>query len=1096
MRLVTNGGSGGIRPDAPARADDFGGHARVADAAVALVRSDPGGYAIALEGPWGSGKSTVVSMIRDRLHELGECSFIFDAWAHQGDPLRRSFLEALSRRLLEKEGGGSPWITPKLTEEVLALSGRSKTTQKDTTSRLRPSARAAAVGAILLPVGLVVLNYQAASWREGGVAFWGLFGAFLLIFAPIISGLSVVLVRKLRKVWRIADEKAKLRWYDVLAGTQTVTETSDVVEQRDPTSIEFEDLFGRLMTAALGKQSRRLVIVLDNLDRVEPPTALSVLATLQTFIGTSEAHAEEWRSRLWVVVPFDRDRFNDLWEDEELVGREQLEKLFLVTLRVPPLLLTDRNGYLGRLFAEAFPGEGPAEVQRAVAIHSLYESAGRSTPRRLKRLVNDVVALRLIDPEADLDLLTYFALLNADDGPTEDLVSGAVDPPAYVRGAFGRDFQAKLARVHFAREETEYRHELVRASVEEALVAGNKETFGELLGTHGIWDVVRALPYENWLVLGGEVLGTAVETMDSVVSSDEDRAQLEGAVEHIWLTIPEDQRLTVVTERSGLGYARMWAIRPPTGRTLADFFSSFGDDEAAPIEPTFDFSRLSGIKGFAHGLGGPSALTESTASASFEFSAGEFVRIAGWLWDNELPTTLVNCQYGPEELEGAAVQLFSDEPETALSALYALVVRFPSYAFAALSADAVLRLGPEAPPGHIAPSIRVLEVVPEGSGALNELVISGALHHHLARAFASGDDPRAAAELTLAILRSGLLLATPPSLGSASVGADGLVSMLRGESDEATMDELATLLTASDVSLLAKAVQTDPTLAGIRRVLTMTFEAANGPVVGVDRLVSDWEELAVAVEPVALATAARRESAAGRLEGASIAIPLNGGRASLAVLVMSENPSDPAAVDRWTADYVRTIDRDEWHQAFRREDDDRIRIIVARERLNFPTVSDSRFENELVDYCLEVARGTELPTGVVRQGVTSLVRALGNERQELALQNLGHRIGELPEVTYEWAVTFGSPLLEFETFRESTAFGVLIESIARSGPATLVDWLHLELSRYRETVLRMGADKLDSVRAIVAARSGSLDESDIETGDAMDRLFQFLDSLS
>ena len=44
--------------DLPADRDEFGSHQRVANAIAELVRNEEGGKAIALIGPWGSGKST------------------------------------------------------------------------------------------------------------------------------------------------------------------------------------------------------------------------------------------------------------------------------------------------------------------------------------------------------------------------------------------------------------------------------------------------------------------------------------------------------------------------------------------------------------------------------------------------------------------------------------------------------------------------------------------------------------------------------------------------------------------------------------------------------------------------------------------------------------------------------------------------------------------------------------------------------------------------------------------------------------------------------------------------------------------------------
>ena len=53
------------------------------------------GLTIGLEGKWGSGKSTVIKILSEKL-KANQDTFIFyiDTWAHEGDPLRRIFLES------------------------------------------------------------------------------------------------------------------------------------------------------------------------------------------------------------------------------------------------------------------------------------------------------------------------------------------------------------------------------------------------------------------------------------------------------------------------------------------------------------------------------------------------------------------------------------------------------------------------------------------------------------------------------------------------------------------------------------------------------------------------------------------------------------------------------------------------------------------------------------------------------------------------------------------------------------------------------------------------------------------------------------------
>ncbi|MDQ3820580.1 MAG: KAP family NTPase, partial [Acidobacteriota bacterium] len=108
--------------DIPATSDAFsdqkekivGPHQTVADVIASMIR-DPGeeGISIGLEGSWGSGKTTVIKLLCEALKDDEKddpniCLIQFDAWAHEGDPLRRTFLETLIRRLEKKEWVSKP----------------------------------------------------------------------------------------------------------------------------------------------------------------------------------------------------------------------------------------------------------------------------------------------------------------------------------------------------------------------------------------------------------------------------------------------------------------------------------------------------------------------------------------------------------------------------------------------------------------------------------------------------------------------------------------------------------------------------------------------------------------------------------------------------------------------------------------------------------------------------------------------------------------------------------------------------------------------------------------------------------------------------
>lgn len=81
-------------------------HKGVAEILYHQITGSRGNLTLGLEGGWGSGKSTVVSILMKELRNHADImQFYFDAWAHEGDPLRRIFLESMIKQVGETKQG-------------------------------------------------------------------------------------------------------------------------------------------------------------------------------------------------------------------------------------------------------------------------------------------------------------------------------------------------------------------------------------------------------------------------------------------------------------------------------------------------------------------------------------------------------------------------------------------------------------------------------------------------------------------------------------------------------------------------------------------------------------------------------------------------------------------------------------------------------------------------------------------------------------------------------------------------------------------------------------------------------------------------------
>ena len=151
--------------DLPATEDAFGPHEQVARTLAELIQSpSEGGKTIALEGGWGSGKSTVVTLLKRKLENNDKVAVsVFDAWAHQGDPLRRTFLETLLDSLRDWLPDQEKWA-----ERRREISGRLRVSETKETPRLTGLGVAFAVALTAVPVGVVIAGLAGGLWALGG----------------------------------------------------------------------------------------------------------------------------------------------------------------------------------------------------------------------------------------------------------------------------------------------------------------------------------------------------------------------------------------------------------------------------------------------------------------------------------------------------------------------------------------------------------------------------------------------------------------------------------------------------------------------------------------------------------------------------------------------------------------------------------------------------------------------------------------------------------------------------------------------------------------------------------------------------------------
>jgi hypothetical protein len=492
--------------DVPSATDKFGTHGRVARAIAELIASDAEGVSVGVEGNWGSGKTTVFNLLR--AHFANRCGYAvipFDAWAHEGDPLRLTFLQAILQSLQARG-----WVTEARREhwkdELERIANRRQTEVTKDYPSLSGAGKWFSIALLLVPLSAAFAN---AALRDDNLTLFtgNVSPRFVLLFGAAISLAGLPLLILLFQWWTMSEDERKKS-----SGPWSLLFTKGVAENRretqktaNPTSIDFEKTFDDLMKEALGetkdvlmkealkrskvvllkgavgkskgvlveealrKLNRRLVLVLDNLDRVDSDVALAIWSTLQTFLRHRSGDGAQWAKRLWVVALYDRRGLSLIWEkgatneadgqssaadaeqaaappaaapdEPEGAAQSFMDKSFQLRFEVAAPVLSNWRDFLIELLREAFPdhrrpqpggnGEGPPsefvepDFHAVYRVMAIYLNRRRLLPtiRELKLYVNQIGAVHRqwsanseADPPRDEDVfslahMAYFALL-------------------------------------------------------------------------------------------------------------------------------------------------------------------------------------------------------------------------------------------------------------------------------------------------------------------------------------------------------------------------------------------------------------------------------------------------------------------------------------------------------------------------------------------------------------------------------------------------------------------------------------------------------------------------------------------------------------
>ncbi len=501
-------------PDDPASEDAFGSHKQVAEAILKLIcdKASSPAHVIALEGSWGSGKSTVIRIFehlaREKSNDAEIAVFLYDTWAYQGDSLRRSFLETLIDFLISRE-----WIDKdSWAKEKELLARRREEATITTIPQFTSWGKVLAIVLGLVPVGMTLATMGGSIntyYRWIGVGFT--LSPFLVAICAIIHRFWKKRFRK-RKVAKqhngseqhSNEEQHSNDWIGLFIHKTREKQKTRTTRTPDPTAIEFVQKFKALLKEALqGNGHRRLVVVIDNLDRLPPDEALQAWATMRTFFDANPNETQDHpaQGRLYLIVPYAPEALSRIWDEDKhkyTTAQAFRDKTFQVRFNVSPPLLSDWSNFLKKQLEKALPKhKAKSEIDTIIRLFRLKGMPLERplTPRDIILFVNQLAALHA-QWEDEIPLSIQAAYLFYKEKikiPMQDLIREDLLDMGVKVILQEKKWQKYFAALHFNVPVDRALQVLIEPEFDKALEEGNIDLLAPFINLPGAQQVIAAL---------------------------------------------------------------------------------------------------------------------------------------------------------------------------------------------------------------------------------------------------------------------------------------------------------------------------------------------------------------------------------------------------------------------------------------------------------------------------------------------------------------------------------------------------------------------------------------------------------------------------
>ena len=396
----------------PLGKDQLGGaHENIASSIKDIIKNDSlSRKIIGLEGKWGSGKSNVVKILETKLLEDEYIFFYYDAWAHQNELDKKTFLEELLEFLIKNEMLSDKEYWKKKKDELLAL-----TVNKNIM-------KVPKINKIYIYTLIALFTSHLLKDIFNKISFLSLI-SFLKLYIPFIKKITmstnilgllqlliiyfpyIFLVRFILKEMKKQNLKLEEIFYFAKGERIDIT-NKEVILEKKMRHGKFREYLNDLQKSL---KNRKLIIVFDNIDRLPKQEITLLWSLIHTYFA--EDFNKKEKNEIFVIIPYERGCIEKAFDQEK--DKENLEDCFIsktieINFNISEPILTDWKKYFKEKFKSSFENVEESEIE---IILQLYKrGVDRITPRGIITFLNYILTLQISNINKEKIKLRYYGL--------------------------------------------------------------------------------------------------------------------------------------------------------------------------------------------------------------------------------------------------------------------------------------------------------------------------------------------------------------------------------------------------------------------------------------------------------------------------------------------------------------------------------------------------------------------------------------------------------------------------------------------------------------------------------------------------------------